>query len=55
MSHLGTPYTLKSLSLRNRIVMSPMCQYSVNAEDGAPNDRGELRVDHRRASGRASP
>ncbi|WP_027094322.1 NADH:flavin oxidoreductase/NADH oxidase [Cohnella thermotolerans] len=38
MSHLGSPYKLKSLSLRNRIVMSPMCQYSVDAEDGAPND-----------------
>lgn len=38
MSHLGTPYTLKSLTLRNRIVMSPMCQYSVTAEDGIPND-----------------
>ncbi|CAM3699274.1 NADH:flavin oxidoreductase/NADH oxidase [Cohnella lubricantis] len=38
MSRLGSPYTLKSLSLRNRIVMSPMCQYSVDAEDGKPND-----------------
>lgn len=38
MSHLGMPYTLKSLTLRNRIVMSPMCQYSVDAEDGIPND-----------------
>ncbi|MDB4868785.1 MAG: NADH:flavin oxidoreductase/NADH oxidase [Cohnella sp.] len=38
MSHLGKPYSLKSLELRNRIVMSPMCQYSVDAEDGAPND-----------------
>jgi len=38
MSHLGTPFALKNLLLRNRIVMSPMCQYSVDAEDGAPND-----------------
>ncbi|MBB6669947.1 NADH:flavin oxidoreductase/NADH oxidase [Cohnella nanjingensis] len=38
MSQLSTPYTLKGLTLRNRIVMSPMCQYSVDAEDGAPND-----------------
>jgi NADPH2 dehydrogenase len=38
MSHLSKPYTLKGLTLRNRIVMSPMCQYSVDAEDGAPND-----------------
>lgn len=38
MSHLGQPFRLKSLELKNRIVMSPMCQYSVDAEDGAPND-----------------
>lgn len=38
MSHLGSPFQLKNLELRNRIVMSPMCQYSVDAEDGAPND-----------------
>jgi NADPH2 dehydrogenase len=38
MSHLANPFALKGLTLRNRIVMSPMCQYSVDAEDGAPND-----------------
>jgi len=38
MSHLGTPFSIRGLQLRNRIVMSPMCQYSVDAEDGAPND-----------------
>lgn len=38
MSHLGQPFTLKNLTLRNRIAMSPMCQYAVDAEDGAPND-----------------
>jgi NADPH2 dehydrogenase len=38
MSHLGQPYTLKNLELKNRIVMSPMCQYSVDAQDGSPND-----------------
>ncbi|GAK04618.1 NADH:flavin oxidoreductase/NADH oxidase [Geomicrobium sp. JCM 19037] len=38
MSLIQTPYTLKGLKLKNRIVMSPMCQYSVEAEDGAPND-----------------
>src|SRR5699024_676539 len=30
------PFSLKGLSLRNRIVMPPMCQYS--AENGVPND-----------------
>lgn len=36
MSHLFSPLTLKSVTLRNRIGVSPMCQYS--ATDGMPND-----------------
>ncbi|ONG54989.1 NADH:flavin oxidoreductase [Pseudoroseomonas deserti] len=36
MPHLFEPYTLKGVTLRNRIVVSPMCQYS--AEEGVPND-----------------
>ena len=36
MSHLFTPITIKNLSLKNRIVVSPMCQYS--AEDGFTSD-----------------
>ncbi|MFB5674987.1 NADH:flavin oxidoreductase/NADH oxidase [Paenibacillus terreus] len=35
---LFTPYTIKGLELKNRIVMAPMCQYSVTAKDGIPND-----------------
>ncbi|MEE8278211.1 MAG: bifunctional salicylyl-CoA 5-hydroxylase/oxidoreductase [Thermoanaerobaculia bacterium] len=31
-----TPFKLRGMELVNRIVVSPMCQYS--AEDGAPND-----------------
>ena len=38
MSQLPTPFTLKGLTLKNRIVMAPMCQYSVEAKDGIPND-----------------
>ncbi|GIO31202.1 MULTISPECIES: NADH:flavin oxidoreductase/NADH oxidase [Paenibacillus] len=38
MADLFTPYVLKGLSLKNRIVMPPMCQYSVQAEDGVPNN-----------------
>ncbi|MBO9599060.1 MAG: NADH:flavin oxidoreductase/NADH oxidase [Cohnella sp.] len=38
MSYLAKPFTLKGLTLRNRVVMSPMCQYSVDAEDGIPNE-----------------
>ena len=33
---LFTPLTLRSITLRNRIVVSPMCQYS--AEDGFANE-----------------
>ncbi len=36
MSQLFTELQLKGVSLRNRIAVSPMCQYS--AEDGVPND-----------------
>lgn len=38
MADLFTPYNFKNLTLKNRIVMPPMCQYSVLAEDGIPND-----------------
>jgi NADPH2 dehydrogenase len=38
MPHLHTPFSLKSLELKNRIVMPPMCQYSVEAKDGIPNE-----------------
>jgi len=35
-STLFAPIRLADLELRNRIVVSPMCQYS--ADDGAAND-----------------
>src|SRR5512134_1074366 len=34
--HLFAPLALRSVTLRNRIAVSPMCQYS--AEDGRAND-----------------
>src|SRR3970040_3037892 len=34
--HLFRPATFRSVTARNRIVVSPMCQYS--ATDGVPND-----------------
>jgi 2,4-dienoyl-CoA reductase-like NADH-dependent reductase (Old Yellow Enzyme family) len=36
MSHLFAPFTLRGVTLRNRVGVSPMCQYS--AEDGMAND-----------------
>ncbi|UVI30045.1 NADH:flavin oxidoreductase/NADH oxidase [Paenibacillus spongiae] len=38
MTYLDQPFTFKNLALRNRVVMPPMCQYSVEAKDGIPND-----------------
>ncbi|RXK18423.1 NADH:flavin oxidoreductase/NADH oxidase [Macrococcus sp. DPC7161] len=38
MEHLFTPYAYKGLHLKNRIVMPPMCQYSVTKEDGVATD-----------------
>ncbi|MCL6547496.1 MAG: NADH:flavin oxidoreductase/NADH oxidase [Alicyclobacillus sp.] len=38
MAHLFTPFALKGLQLKNRVMMSPMCQYSVTARDGKPNE-----------------
>lgn len=36
MPHLFDPLTLRGVTLRNRVGVSPMCQYS--AEDGFAND-----------------
>ena len=36
MSSLFTPYTVRDVTLRNRIVVSPMCEYS--SDDGFAND-----------------
>ncbi|MGI5504149.1 NADH:flavin oxidoreductase/NADH oxidase [Lentzea sp. CA-135723] len=36
MSQLFSPFTLRSVTLPNRIAVSPMCQYSVSKEDGVP-------------------
>ncbi|MGG4341352.1 NADH:flavin oxidoreductase/NADH oxidase [Paenibacillus lautus] len=38
MEHLFSPYKLKSLELKNRVVMPPMCQYSVTNKDGIATD-----------------
>lgn len=38
MPNLLDPFSFKSLELKNRIVMPPMCQYSVTEKDGKPNE-----------------
>lgn len=37
MSHLFDPFRLRDLTLRNRIFVSPMCQYSAAQRDGMPD------------------
>ncbi len=38
MMDLFTRYELKGMTLKNRVVMPPMCQYAVDRQDGIPND-----------------
>jgi 2,4-dienoyl-CoA reductase-like NADH-dependent reductase (Old Yellow Enzyme family) len=41
MSKLFSPFTLRKIKFKNRIFVSPMCQYS--SPDGMPTDsRGRL-------------
>ena len=51
MSHLFDPLTLRSLTLANRIVVSPMCQYS--SVDGFSNDWHFVHLGTRAAGGAA--
>ncbi|HQR28097.1 MAG TPA: NADH:flavin oxidoreductase/NADH oxidase, partial [Nocardioides sp.] len=38
MALLFTPVTLRGRTIRNRVWLSPMCQYAVDARDGVPTD-----------------
>lgn len=49
--NLFTPLSQRSLTLRNRIVVSPMCQYS--AEDGVPNQWHFVHLGSRAVGGAA--
>lgn len=49
MSLLFSPLTIKSITLKNRIVMSPMCQYS--STDGFSNDWHLVHLGTRAAGG----
>jgi len=49
MSNLFSPLTIKNITLKNRIVMSPMCQYS--ARDGFTNDWHLVHLGSRAAGG----
>lgn len=38
MTILAQSYNIKSMALKNRTVMAPMCQYAVEKEDGTPTE-----------------
>src|SRR5690606_1127875 len=52
MSILFSPYTCKSITLKNRIVVSPMCQYS--SEDGFATDWHLVHLGSRAVGGAAA-
>ena len=35
---LFRPLTIRGLTIRNRVWVPPLCQYSVTARDGVPHD-----------------
>lgn len=38
MTYINQPFHIKGMELKNRVVMAPMCQYSVEAHDGIPTE-----------------
>ena len=53
MSKLFSPMQMRSLTLRNRIFVSPMCQYS--CQDGLPNDWHMVHLGSRAVGGAPGP
>src|SRR6185437_183256 len=51
MSHLFTPLKIRDIEFRNRIVVSPMCEYS--SEDGFANDWHLVHLGSRAVGGAA--
>ncbi|MHB1841935.1 MAG: NADH:flavin oxidoreductase/NADH oxidase [Sulfobacillus sp.] len=51
--HLFAPLQLRSLTLRNRIVVSPMCMYSCPDQDGMANDWHLVHLGSRAVGGAA--
>ncbi len=49
MAHLFDEFRLKDIALKNRIAVSPMCQYS--AEDGVPNEWHSVHLGARAVGG----
>jgi 2,4-dienoyl-CoA reductase-like NADH-dependent reductase (Old Yellow Enzyme family) len=51
MSKLFEPLTLRNLLIRNRIWISPMCQYSCEEQDGVPGSWQEIHLGSRAVGG----
>ncbi len=51
MSHLFDPFVLRSVTFKNRVFVSPMCQYS--AEDGLPTQWHHVHLGSRAVGGAA--
>src|SRR5436305_5819407 len=51
MSHLFSPLKLRDLTFKNRVFVSPMCQYS--SEDGMPSDWHLVHLGSRAVGGAA--
>ena len=49
--HLFSPITLRDITARNRLWISPMCMYSAMAEDGRPTDWHLVHVGSRAVGG----
>jgi len=49
MSHLFAPFTLRTLTFKNRIFVSPMCQYA--CVDGLPNEWHKVHLGSRAVGG----
>jgi NADPH2 dehydrogenase len=51
MPKLFDPIHIKGMELKNRVMMSPMCMYSVVKEDGAPNEWHDVHYTSRAIGG----
>lgn len=51
MTYLNQPFHIKNMELKNRVVMAPMCQYSVEAHDGIPTEWHQIHYASRAIGG----
>jgi len=49
--HLFTPFELRDVTVRNRVMVSPMCQYSCEDEDGLATDWHRVHLGSRAVGG----